>query len=110
MMSDLTIFRVMKAGTLTVLGFGDDGAPNHFYHDECLTELDSLIASHKCETIAFDLTRVDFLAGGLMGLLKWLIDRGIRVQILNASQIMIVALKTLNVECATSESLSLQAG
>ena len=110
MMSDGTIFRVKKAGTLTVLGFGDDGPPNHFYHDECLNELDSLIEHHSCQTIAFDLTRVDCLAGGLMGMLKWLIDRGIRVQILNASQIMVLALKTLKVECATSDALHLQAG
>lgn len=101
-MSDCSIFRVMEAGKLTVLGFGDDGAPNHFYHDECFDELEALIVANKSDTIIFDLTRVDFLASGMIGMLQWLKHRGVNVVLRNASNLIRTALMQLQVDIETT--------
>lgn len=99
---ECTIFRVQQSGPMTVLGFGEDGLPNHFYHSECLDELDAVIARYGCDTIVFDFSCVRFLAGGLAGLLQWLVDRGIHVRILNATSIIRNALRLIRLEFDSS--------
>jgi hypothetical protein len=92
------MFRIYEAGTLTVVGFGDDGAPNHFYHPECLYELDEILSRTKWQTIVFDLKQVNCVANGLLGLLMWLRKRGITVQLLNACDAIRTAIWPLKLD------------
>ncbi len=76
---------VYQAGHLTVVGFGGVDVPD----DACVAsykqQLTNLIWSHDCQVLAFDLTGVTFLSGGMLGLLVLLRDDVREIQLFNAS-------------------------
>lgn len=96
MISDSGIFRIYEAGTLTVIGFGDEGIPNHLYHQECLEDLENIVERFGCRVLAFDLANVPFIVSGMIGLLTWLHRRGIEIRLYNASDQIRNALEMLN--------------
>ncbi len=95
MVSDSGIFRIAQDGGLPVVSFGDDGPPNHFYHDECITDLTSLVESNGYKQLAFDLTGVEHIASGMIGIFTWLARRGVSVELRNTSSHIRKALEAL---------------
>ncbi len=88
MVSATGIFEVLQSGQLTVVGFGDEGMPNHFYYDECQDDLVKLISEHGCKVLAFDLSGVHFLASGILGLFSWVRSQGVEVHLYNPSSVL----------------------
>ena len=97
-MSDGRIFEVLEYGSQTVVGFGADGVPNHFYHSECYDELNQLVTETDCATLILDLSGLSFLADGLTGLLRWLENRHVKVVLENAAGMIPVALDQLGID------------
>ena len=91
------MFRVSTVAESTTLSFGDDGPPNHFYHDECLSDLTELINS-GCRRLTFDLESVDHIASGMIGIFTWLTNRGVAVELRNSSIQIRQAISTLNLD------------
>lgn len=88
MVSATGIFEVLQSGQLTVVGFGDEGMPNHFYYDECQDDLLKLITEHQCKVLAFDLSGVHFLASGILGLFSWIRSQRVEVHLYNPSPVL----------------------
>lgn len=91
------MFCVNTNADSTTLSFGEDGPPNHFYHDECLTDLTVLI-EHGCRRLRFDLQTVDHIASGMIGIFTWLANRGVSVELQNSSIQIRQAISTLKLD------------
>ena len=98
MVSASGIFTVLETGPVTVVSFGRDGMPNHFYHPEFRADLVRLIDEHQCEVLAFDLKDVTFIGSGLIGLLTSLRKQGVDLRIDNASPHIRQALEALKLD------------
>lgn len=84
--TDDGILKVYEVGKLTVLGFGGKDVPTDFstaaYRDAILR----LIAEHDVETLAFDLTGVQLVPSGMLGVFASLFKSGVKVEIYNPSK------------------------
>lgn len=95
MKSESGMFQVVTEGDLAVVSFGEDGPPNHFYHDECLSDLSALIEELGFQRMAFNLDGVQHIASGMIGIFTWLSNQGIHVELRNTSSHIRRALEAL---------------
>ncbi len=77
--------RVYETGPLTVVGFGNDLAPDQIDLVECREEIIELLKLHDCKDLAFDLTGVRYIPSGMLGLLASLKKLNIQVHLYNPS-------------------------
>lgn len=84
-MQSLSELEVYDVGELTVVGFGGRRILDPLSIAECRDELMALIEQNHCKTLAFDLTGVQLLPSGLLGVLASIHSKGIDVQLYNAS-------------------------
>jgi len=77
---------VYKTGELTVVGFGGQDALPHVNLAQCRDDLIDLINEHACKTLAFDLTGVNLIPSGTLGLIAAMRKLGVEVHIYNPSE------------------------
>ena len=77
---------VYEAGELTVVGFGGRDVLDHIHVGEYRDEIVELIREHHCRALAFDLTGVQLLPSGLLGLFATVSRLGVEVHLYNASE------------------------
>lgn len=79
------VLEIYETGPVTVVGFGGRKIIQELnlapLHDEIL----QLVETHNCRELAFDLTGVQFVPSGLLGILASLQKKGIKVHIYNPS-------------------------
>lgn len=76
---------VYKTGELTVVGFGGHDALANVNLAQCRDDLIHLIQEHNCKTLAFDLTGVNLIPSGTLGLIAAMRKRNVDVHIYNPS-------------------------
>lgn len=79
------VLRVYETGPLTVVGFGSGELPDQLDLVECREEIVELLKLHDCRDFAFDLTGVEYVPSGMLGLLASLTRLGITVHLYNPS-------------------------
>ncbi len=72
-------------GPTTVVGFGGQDVPETGNLAEFREELVELIREHGAQVLAFDLTGVQLLPSGLLGLLASMRRQGVEVHLYNPS-------------------------
>lgn len=82
---DPAVLKVYQTGELTVVGFGGRDVPNEVCIAAYRTQLFDLIAQHQCQVLAFDLTGVQLVPSGMLGVLSSLRQRVGRVELYNPS-------------------------
>ncbi|HEY3968767.1 MAG TPA: STAS domain-containing protein [Planctomycetaceae bacterium] len=80
------IFQVYQTGALTVVGFGGREILDQIDLSACRSEILGLVETHKCQTLAFDLSGVKLIPSGMLGLLASLRKMNIGVHLYNPSQ------------------------
>lgn len=80
----LGLLEVYQSGPLTVVGFGGREIVDQFNLAEYRDELLGLMESHGCHALAIDLTGVQILPSGLLGILASLHRNGVKVSLFNA--------------------------
>ena len=90
------VLEVYQAGELTVVGFGGQKILHDInvapVHDQVL----QLVKDHGCKEFAFDLTGVQFIPSGMLGIMASLRRQGIKVHIYNPSDDVRDVLQTTN--------------
>jgi anti-anti-sigma factor len=84
-MQTVAELEVYEAGVLTVIGFGGREILNHLNLADCRDEIAALIRNYDCKTLAFDLTGVQLLPSGLLGILVSTHRQGVTVHLFNPS-------------------------
>jgi anti-anti-sigma regulatory factor len=82
------VLRVYSAGPVTVLGFGGKDTPSEFNAAQYRAAISDLLRAHDSKVVAFDLTGVQLVPSGILGLfvsLTRLPDMTLRVQVFNPS-------------------------
>lgn len=82
---DHSILKVYQTGELTVVGFGGNDVPDEVCIAAYRTQLFDLIAQHQCKVLAFDLTGVQLVPSGMLGVLSSIRQRVERVELYNPS-------------------------
>jgi hypothetical protein len=82
---DPAVLKVYQTGELTVVGFGGRDVPDEVCIAAYRTQLFDLISQHSCKVLAFDLTGVQLVPSGMLGVLSSLRQRLERVEIYNPS-------------------------
>jgi len=93
-----TVLEVYQTGPLTVVGFGG----RQILHDISLAPLHDdlleLVDEHDCTELAFDLTGVQFIPSGLLGILASVRKKGVAVHVYNPSEDVRDALHTTKLD------------
>ena len=84
-MRTLAELDVYAAGELTVVGFGGREILDAISIAGCREQIIDLLLAHDVRTLAFDLTGVALMPGGLMGLLEEIHSKGVEILLYNAS-------------------------
>lgn len=63
------ILKVYSVGETTVLGFGGEDVPSEFNAAHYRAAISDLLVANNCTTVAFDLTGVQLVPSGMLGLL-----------------------------------------
>lgn len=79
------LFQVYETGPLTVVGFGGQDVMDQINLAEFREQIRDLVKQHTCEVFAFDLTGVQVIPSGLLGLLASLRRQGVEVHLYNPS-------------------------
>lgn len=82
---DPSVLKVYQTGELTVVGFGGRNVPDEVCIAAYRTQLFDLIAQNNCKVIAFDLTGVQLVPSGMLGVLSSIRQRVERVELYNPS-------------------------
>jgi hypothetical protein len=82
---DPSILKVYQTGELTVVGFGGRDVPDEVCIAGYRTQLFDLIAQHNCKVLAFDLTGVQLVPSGMLGVLSSIRQRVERLELYNPS-------------------------
>jgi anti-sigma B factor antagonist len=85
-MQTLTQFEVYEPGPLTVIGFGTRDTLDQFDLAACRNEVFDLIRDHHCQMLAIDLTGIQIIPSGLLGLLVSVHQQEISVCLFNPSE------------------------
>ena len=83
------VLKVYRVGETTVLGFGGQDIPSEFNAAHYRAAISDLLLANNCRIVAFDLTGVQLVPSGMLGLLVSLKNlEGLQptVQIFNPSQ------------------------
>ena len=84
-MQTLHRFEVYQPGPLTVIGFGDRKVLSHMDVSDSREEIFALIRKQRCKTLAIDLTGIEIIPSGLLGLLVAVHHQGVSVCLFNPS-------------------------
>jgi len=79
------ILQVYQNGELTVVGFGGREILDQIDLSQCRAEIVALVEKNQCKTLAFDLTGVQLIPSGMLGLLASLRKMNVEVHIYNPS-------------------------
>jgi anti-anti-sigma factor len=79
------ILQVYQTGELTVVGFGGREILDQIDLSQCRAELTALVEQNQCRTLAFDLTGVQLIPSGMLGLLASLRKLNVEVHLYNPS-------------------------
>ena len=82
---DAAVLSVYQTGELTVVGFGGRDVPDEVCIAGYRQQLLELIAQHQCKVLAFDLTGVQLIPSGMLGVLSSLRQRVGRIELYNPS-------------------------
>jgi len=82
---DPSVLKVYQTGELTVVGFGGRDVPDEVCIAAYRTQLLDLIETSKCKVLAFDLTGVQLIPSGMLGVLSSVRQRVERVELYNPS-------------------------
>lgn len=85
-MQTLTQLEVYEPGPLTVIGFGTRYTLEQFDLAACRTDVFNLIRDHHCQVLAIDLTGIQIIPSGLLGLLVSVHQQEISVCLFNPSE------------------------
>lgn len=85
-MRTVSELEVYQAGKLSVIGFGGREILDYLNLTECRDEIAELIREHDCQALAFDLTGVQLLPSGLLGILVSTHRQGVEVHLFNPSR------------------------
>lgn len=83
--NDPSVLKVYQTGELTVVGFGGQDVPDEVCIAAYRTQLFDLIAQYNCKVLAFDLTGVQLIPSGMLGVLSSIRQRVDRVELYNPS-------------------------
>lgn len=83
---DPAVLKVYQTGELTVVGFGGRDVPDEVCIAGYRAQLFDLIAQNQCKVLAFDLTGVQLVPSGMLGVLSSIRQRVERVELYNPSQ------------------------
>jgi anti-anti-sigma factor len=79
------VFRIYRLGRLTVVGFPGEDLPDYERSQYGCMELQKLLSSVRCETLAVDLTAAEFIPSSILGLLVSFRKSGADVIVFNPS-------------------------
>lgn len=79
------VLKIYQTGELTVVGFGGKDVPDEVCIAEYRQQLLDLIAEHGVKTMAFDLSGVQLVPSGMLGVLSTIAKRVEKVEIYNPS-------------------------
>ena len=79
------VLKIYQTGELTVVGFGGKDVPDEVCIAEYRQQLLDLIAEHGVKTMAFDLSGVQLVPSGMLGVLSTIAKRVEEVEIYNPS-------------------------
>jgi hypothetical protein len=82
---DPAVLKIYQTGELTVVGFGGRDVPDEVCIAAYRAQLLDLIATHDCKVLAFDLTGVQLVPSGMLGVLSSIRQRVGRVELYNPS-------------------------
>jgi anti-sigma B factor antagonist len=85
-MQTLTQFEVYEPGPLTVIGFGTRDMLDQFDLAACRGDVFDLIRDYRCQMLAIDLTGIQIIPSGLLGLLVSVHQQEISVCLFNPSE------------------------
>lgn len=88
-LTDDGVLRVYSVGKTTVLGFGGQDVPSEFNAAHYRAAISDLLVENNSDTVAFDLTGVNLVPSGMLGLLvslRKLEDLSPTVQVFNPSE------------------------
>lgn len=77
---------VYKTGELLVLGFGGREISDYVNLAACRDEIHQLIVKHKSRALAIDMTGVQLVPSGLLGVLVSTQRQGVEVHLFNLSE------------------------
>ena len=95
---DSSVLKVYQTGEVTVVGFGGQDVPDDICIAAYRTELFELIARHNCKVMAFDLTGVQLMPSGLLGVLSSIRKRVERVEVYNPSASVLEVLQVTHLD------------
>lgn len=82
---DPAVLKVYQTGELTVVGFGGRDVPDEVCIAAYRTQLLDLISQFQVKILAFDLTGVQLVPSGMLGVLSTIRQRVERVELYNPS-------------------------
>lgn len=82
---DPAVLKVYQTGELTVVGFGGRDVPDEVCIAAYRAQLFDLISQNHCKVLAFDLTGVQLVPSGMLGVLSSLRQRVERIELYNPS-------------------------
>ena len=89
---------VYEAGKLTVIGFEGRNVPSDFWLGQYNSEFLRMVEEYNCEELAVDLTGVEFIPTGLLGLISSLRQNGVMVSLYNPSPDVCAVLKAVELD------------
>lgn len=88
-----SVLKVYQTGEVTVVGFGGQEVPNDLCMAGYRTRLLDLISQHNCKLLAFDLTGVNLLPSGMLGVLASIRQQVAHIELYNCSPDVIEVLQ-----------------
>lgn len=85
MSGQFATLEIYKSGDVTVIGFGGREVLDQINIGACREQISALVKRDNIKTIAFELTGVQLIPSGMLGLMASLRDLGVTVQIINPS-------------------------
>lgn len=86
MAAEKPVLEIYETGRLTVVGFGGKPIFDEITLAPLHQEILDLVEKHQCEELAFDLTGVQFIPSGMLGILASLRQKGVQVHVYNPSE------------------------
>ena len=85
MSGQFATLEIYKSGDVTVIGFGGREVLDQINIGACREQISALVKRDNIKTLAFELTGVQLIPSGMLGLMASLRDLGVTVQIFNPS-------------------------
>ncbi len=97
-LADTNVLKVYQTGELTVVGFGGKDVPDEVCIAAYRQQLFDLIAQHGTKILAFDLSGVQLVPSGMLGVLTSLRQRVERLELYNPSPDVLDVLRMTKLE------------